>query len=157
MPPERESRPVGNGPAQSISTAIKTETTLRRRWAYSLIRRSMSPVPTYGSQAWIELPEGSAEKIASVVVAAEAWAMDGDDLVDDLHRELDERRRIDKALDDDDYQARAADHRKRWRHLSLAAPSRYAGQPVRPLEDIGADYTAATSPRSGDSPGRGSA
>ena len=114
----------------------------RRRWAYSLIGKAASPRPSYGSQAWLDLPEGSAEKVAAVVVAAECWAVDGDDPEARLHRQLEDERRAFKDAEDADYQARAVEHRARWRHLSVAAPPRYAGQTVRPLEDIGADYTA---------------
>jgi len=60
----------------------------RRRWAYSLIGKAASPRPSYGSQAWLDLPEGSAEKVAAVVVAAECWAVDGDDILERLRREL---------------------------------------------------------------------
>jgi len=60
----------------------------RRRWAYSLIGKAASPPPPYGSAAWLALPEGSAEKIASVVVAAEAWAVDGDDIPERMRRDL---------------------------------------------------------------------
>ncbi len=114
----------------------------RRRWADSLIRKAGKPPPSYGSPAWLALPEGSPAKVASVVVAAEAWALDGDDVEARLHRQLEDERRAFKDAEDADYQARAVEHRARWRHLSVAAPPRYAGQAVRPLEDIGAEYAA---------------
>lgn len=111
----------------------------RRRWARSLIRKAQSPPPSYGSSEWLALPEGSAEKIAAVVVAAECWVLDADDLEDRLHQELADERHAFKRAEDEDYQARAQAHRQQWRHLSVAPPPRYTGQVVRPLEDIGAD------------------
>ena len=125
-----------------MDTAIKAVEHLRRCWASSLIRRAGKPPPSYGSPDWLALPEGSPAKVASVVVAAEAWALDGDDVEARLHRQLEDERRAFKDAEDADYQARAAEHRKQWRHLSLAPPPRYTGQTVRPLEDVGADYTA---------------
>ena len=175
-PPGRENRPAGNRAAVSGSANLKLGSTippaadldtvnapfasgadsrgsdtapLRRRWAQSLIRKAPNP-PRYGSPAWLALPEGSPGKIASVVVAAEAWALDDDDVEARLHRLLEDERRAFKQAEDADYQARAADHRKQWKHLSLAPPSRYTGQTVRPLEDIGADYTAELAERRAD-------
>ena len=113
----------------------------RRRWAHSLIRKAPSPPPRYGSPEWHALPEGSDEKVAAVVVAAECWAIDGDDLGGRLGRQLDDERHAFKRAEDADYQARAAEHREHYRHLSVVRP-RYVGQEVRPLEEIGAEYAA---------------
>jgi len=141
-PPERESRPVGNGPAQSISTAIKSETSLapsapevtaRRSWSYRLVSRCATPPPIFGTREWLELPEGTPAKIASVVVAAESWARELDDLPERLEHELDERRRAEKAAEDAEYQARAAAHRRDWRHLRVVEP--YADRRDRELAE----------------------
>ena len=44
------------------------------------MRKAKVPPPPYGSTDWVALPEGSPEKIAAVVVAAECWAVDGEEL-----------------------------------------------------------------------------
>ena len=102
-----------------MTAAPSPEVAARRRWAYSLVRRAAAPVPSYGSSEWLQLPDGTPEKVASVVVAAESWARELDDLPDRLERELDERRRAEKAAEDAEYQARAAAHRRSWRHLRV--------------------------------------
>jgi len=142
-PPERENRSVGNGPVQSISTAIKTSTpsvaapaaevAARRSWSYRLVSRCATPPPIFGSREWLELPEGTPAKIASVVVAAESWARELDDLPARLEHELDERRRAEKAAEDAEYQARAAAHRHDWRHLRVVEP--YVDRRARELAE----------------------
>jgi hypothetical protein len=121
---DRESRPGHQTEAAPrISTPIKTLVSLRRQWAYGLIRRVTSPCPSYGSRAWLDLPEGDPAKIAAVVVAAEAWAIDGDDLERRLHEEVRNSRAAFKATEDEEYQARAAEHRRtapRFTGLSFA-------------------------------------
>ncbi len=66
----------------------------RKWWARVLIARGRSrgEVPCYGSRAWLDLPDGDARKVAGVVIAAECWAADGDDLVSRLHREVAQER-----------------------------------------------------------------
>ncbi len=111
----------------------------RRYWARRMIDKARgAEIPTYGTTAWSVLPEGSAERIAAVVIAAECWAQAADSLEEDLRREVDGRRRAEKCVEDEAYFARMVEHRSRWRHLSVVEP-RYVGQEVRPLEDIGAD------------------
>jgi len=122
-------------------------TSQRRRWAYSLIRKAEMPPPSYGSEAWLALPDGSDDKVAAVVVAAEAWAVDGDNVEGRLRDELEDRAAAEKHVEDADYQALATEHRKRWRHLGLVRPGRYAGQVVRPLEQVGADYLSELNER----------
>jgi hypothetical protein len=114
----------------------------RRRWARSLIRKAKSLPPSYGSPAWLALPEGSAEKVAAVVVAAECWAVDADGVTARLERQLDDERHAFKRAEDADYQARAAEHREQWRHLRVVRPLYDEQQVVRPLEEIGAQYVA---------------
>ncbi|MDQ3103702.1 MAG: DUF2742 domain-containing protein, partial [Actinomycetota bacterium] len=62
--------------------------TMRRRWAYGLIRRCPSPAPSYGSAEWLALADDDPGKVAAVVVAAECWAQSGDTLELDLRREV---------------------------------------------------------------------
>ncbi len=71
-----------------------------------------------------------------MVVAAEAWASSADTLAEDLRRELDERRRADKAQDDVEYVERYEAHRKQWGHLSVV---------VAPYADRRARETAEAS------------
>jgi len=88
--------------------------TMRRRWAYALIRRSPTPAPLYGTPEWIALADDDAGKVAAVVVAAECWATAGDTLELDLRREVEAARLAYKQAEDDDYRARAEAHRKEW-------------------------------------------
>lgn len=106
-------------------------TLARKRWAYSLIRRTASPPPAYGTPEWLALSDSDPAKVAAVVVAAEAWTGQMDTMAEDIIRELDERRRVDKELDDAAYQARAAAHRKEWKHLRVVEP--YADRRAREL------------------------
>ncbi|MGI8578631.1 MAG: hypothetical protein ACR2KG_12140 [Nocardioidaceae bacterium] len=116
----------------------------RRSWSYRLIRKAMAPVPPFGSREWVDLPEGSAERIASVVVAAEAWATDRDELPAHLAYELDAMRAESKRLDDDAYVARYRAHRRDFK-----APTRpsFAERRAAQLE--------GESPRPGDFVGAG--
>lgn len=135
---------AGEAPlAVSVVVTMTDTAAARRRWAQSLIRKAHNPPPSYGSVEWLALPEGSPAKVASVCVAAESWAVDGDDMEARLHRQLDDERRAFKHAEDADYQARASEHRKQYRHLSVAPEPRYTGQVARPLEEIGAEYMAS--------------
>ncbi len=117
-----------------------TITNARRKWAYSLIRRAKEPPPPYGSAEWLRLAEGSAEKIASVVIAAESHARAGDDLPLDLAREIDARR----AADDEHY--RALHRQAAERVAQIVKLPDYREKRRRELD--------AAQPRPGDFPGR---
>lgn len=83
----------------------------RRRWAYGLISRTNTPPPQYGSPEWLALPDGP-EKVASVVIAAEAWASSGDVLEETLRAQVEAERQAHlKAAEDEAYRA----HRDAWR------------------------------------------
>ncbi len=125
-----------------MNSSTLTNIESRRQWAEAMIRRCTDAQVSYGSPEWVALPEASCCKVAAVVRAAEGWARQGDDLEANLRLEVELSRRAFKADEDEDYQARAAEHRERWRHLSVLPPARYVGQQVRPLEDIGRDYMA---------------
>lgn len=102
-----------------------------------MIDGAEKPLPSYGSPEWLALPEGDRRKVAAVVVAAECWATDLDDLP---ARTLAESRAF-KAAEDADYQARAAAHRREWSHLSGArGPAYDQTNPPRDLRDIGREY-----------------
>lgn len=77
----------------------------RQQWARHLIERHPNP-PTYGSPEWLALPESHPAKISAVVVAAESWAMDGDELEERLRREILALSRANKHAEDADYVVR---------------------------------------------------
>lgn len=81
----------------------------RKAWVRRYTRQAPD-APPFGSAQWLALPDGPA-KIAAVVRAAEAWAMDGDDLQARLGAELDALRLADKRAEDDAWHARQAAHR----------------------------------------------
>ncbi|MEJ7689031.1 MAG: hypothetical protein WKF76_00565 [Nocardioidaceae bacterium] len=86
-----------------------------------------------------------AAKVAAVVRAAECWGVELDDLPDRLWHELDERRRAEKAEDDAAYLARAAAHRRDWRHLRAVEP--YAERRARELAEGDAERAKIDSRR----------
>lgn len=63
----------------------------RRQWARTLIRRGEADgatIPRYGTDAWHRLSQDDPRRIAGVVIAAESWATDADDVPGRLRREL---------------------------------------------------------------------
>lgn len=85
----------------------------RREWAYGMIARSAAPPPRYGSPEWLALPDGP-EKVASVVIAAEAWAREGEDLRERLALELGLTPQELKRLEDAAYLMTRDAHRASW-------------------------------------------
>lgn len=116
----------------------------RKRWALCLIRRCPAPPPAYGSSAWLALPEGSAEKVATVCVAAESWASTGDLLEEDLRREIEVARLTHKQAEGADYFARAAAHRQ-----SAPRPGKSFAQ--RRAEQLTLSGRPDSRPRAGES------
>lgn len=86
----------------------------RVSWAARLIGAAMKPIPRYGSPEWLALPEGSPAKVAAVVVAAECWARDADELEERLRAEVELSRAAHKADEDAEYVARRDAHRESW-------------------------------------------
>lgn len=41
--------------------------------ARDILARAERPIPRYGSDEWIELPENDLRRVAAVIVAAECW------------------------------------------------------------------------------------
>ncbi len=70
----------------------------RRQWAYALISRCAEPPPSYLSAEWLALPDGP-KKVAAVVLAAEAFAMEWESR---------------KAAEDVAFRADAEAHRSSW-------------------------------------------
>lgn len=68
----------------------------RRRWAAEILRVA-SDVPSYGSPEFLQLDDGDARKVASVVRAAECWATAGDDYPWITELELEHHRRTEDA------------------------------------------------------------
>lgn len=79
----------------------------RQRWARCFIDRHPEP-PSYGSPEWLALPESHPAKISSVVVAAECWALDGDELEQRLRVEVMALSRANKVEEDAEYVATMA-------------------------------------------------
>jgi hypothetical protein len=98
----------------------------RRRWAYRLLRRCETPPPLYGSEEWLSLPEGDVRKVGAVIVAAEAWATEGEELPDRLRQELEAAQAAHKAAEDAEYVARREAHREEWRHLRVVRGVAYS-------------------------------
>lgn len=73
---------------------MTTESRRRRRWATSTIRaaRALGPLPRYGAPEWLNLDQADPRWLAAIVVAAEAWAIDADNVADRLATELDAAR-----------------------------------------------------------------
>lgn len=98
----------------------------RRHWAFARIHAGGQGVPRYGSDDWLALADTDPRKVASVVVAAECWAREADDLVERLRLEVELSQRAFKATDDALYVARKEAHKKEWRGLSLVRGIAYA-------------------------------
>lgn len=103
----------------------------RRCWAYAMISRCSTPPPRYGSEAWTALTDGDVRKVAGVVIAAEQWAIDGDNLESKLRAELDNVRRAVKEALDAEYVDRRDSHRDNW-----------TGKAFRPSETIASEVEA---------------
>lgn len=98
----------------------------RRRWAYKMVARCSAPPPAYGTAEWLALPEGSIEKVAAVIRAAECWATDGDNLHENLRAQAEAAARAHKQLDDAEYVARREAHREQYRGLRLVKGEAYS-------------------------------
>jgi hypothetical protein len=100
-------------------------TAARRTFAAAHIRdaRSRGPIPRYGDPDWHALPYADPRRWAAVLVAAECWARDGDQLPDRLHTELADAAAASARLADEDFAQMAATVRHRAgapTHLELA-------------------------------------
>lgn len=65
------------------------------------------------------LPEGDAAKIAAVVISAEAWVTDHENIAENLQVELEASARAEKTLEDEAFRARRDAHRERYSRLRL--------------------------------------
>lgn len=85
----------------------------RRGWASAHIRdaKSRGPIPRYGDHAWHQLTATDPRRWAAIIIAAECWASDGDDIPGRLRRDLAHQADIDEQLLDEDFAAMAANVR----------------------------------------------
>jgi hypothetical protein len=90
----------------------------RRRWAEWMMIQAGGPVPRYGSPEWLALPEGDRRKVAAVIVAAECWAREADELEDRLRVEIEFSRIAHKLIEDAEYVARRDAHRAEWKRTN---------------------------------------
>lgn len=118
----------------------QTQIARRRDIEYGLIRKATKPVPKYGSEEFLALEPGSPEFVASIVVAAGAWAADGDNVEVNLRHEVEHTARAAKTLEDEQYVADVRGHRRQWGHLRLV--------PAR--DDLETRVAKARAPRPGD-------
>lgn len=76
------------------------ESRRRRRWATATIRsaRDLGPLPHYGTAEWWALDQADPRWLAAIVVSAEAWAIEADDLADRLAVEIEAARAAEDRL-----------------------------------------------------------
>jgi hypothetical protein len=117
--------------------ALTSEVVARRVWAYRMLRRCDVPPPLYGSREWLDLPDGHFAKVAAVVVAAEAWARDGDGLEHQIAAQIEAGRAAFKAEEDRRYVARARMHREEWHPVTHSTRPSFVERRRRQLEDAG--------------------
>lgn len=142
----RQSRP-GETEAARMSIADDNQIVIdgpdevdqRRRWAAMHLARATKPILRYGSAAWLALPNDHPGRFAGLVLAAECWARELDELPARLSAELEVQRRANKAAEDQAYAAAIAEHRDYWRKANGArTPASWANQPApRDLLDLG--------------------
>lgn len=85
----------------------------RSRWARRMIDAAEKPLPAYGSPEWLALPDHDRRKVAAVVVAAECWATDLDNLPERIRLEAEAHKRIEDAAYVERWQA----HHAEWRDM----------------------------------------
>jgi pimeloyl-ACP methyl ester carboxylesterase len=143
-----ESRPAANHEAaRSFPGDYPNSSAVHRKtWARELIDRATRPIQSYGSPEWCALPLDHPNRVAAVVVAAEAWAWDWENLEDNLRREVEEMRAAFKREEDAEYARSAAEHRKTM--------ERKYGRVLSSFEERRARQLEAAKPRLGDFPGR---
>jgi hypothetical protein len=87
-----------------------------------MIDRADGSPPAYGTPKWLALEDGDVRKVAAVVIAAENWARDGDELEERLRLEVEMAREAFKAEEDAEYASRRDGHRAEWGHLRIVSP-----------------------------------
>jgi hypothetical protein len=117
--PNEERRPWQEA-ADSKSSGDNTNSSAihRKSWARELIDKATRPIHKYGSPEWCALPLDHPNRVAAVVVAAEAWAWDWENLEDNLRREVEGLRAAFKSDEDAEYVRSYTEHRKQWSRKS---------------------------------------
>lgn len=102
----------------------------RHHWAAALICRGRESgvVVSYGDDLWHRLPQDHPARIAAVVVAAECWAADGDDLPGRLRADLAAARQAEDTLEAEAFAAMAADVRRRAGQIPLGVLAHRRGE-----------------------------
>jgi len=85
----------------------------RRAWAYRWVSRCHEPPVGYGTPEWLALPDGSPEKLAAVILAAERCVLDLEAA---------------KALEDQVWGERKAEHRAAWTDHGFRPDPRLAAE-----------------------------
>ena len=111
----------------------------RRRWAERMMIAAGTPVPRYGSPEWLALPEGDRRKVAAVIVAAECWAREADELEERLWIEVTFAQIAHKVTEDAEYVARRDAHRAEWKRSNEASRRAEQARDAR-REIYGEDY-----------------
>jgi hypothetical protein len=90
-------------PAPAVRTN-PADTASRRAFARAHIDDAArtGPIPRYGTADWHRLPYADPRRWAAVLIAAECWATDGDNLAANLHTELAAAHRTHRQLEDED-------------------------------------------------------
>ncbi|NRQ51554.1 hypothetical protein [Aeromicrobium stalagmiti] len=120
----------------------------RKSWSRALIDKATRPIQRYGSPEWCALPLDHPNRIAAVVLAAEAWAWDWENLEANLRREVESLRTAFKQEEDAEYARSVAEHRKVWsRKSNSVVLMSFEERRRHQLDEAGR-------PRPGDFPGR---
>lgn len=152
QPPNEKGRPQAALSSELVATTRTSpadtgtlgRSTGRRYWARRMVDKAKgADIPTYGEATWLSLPDGDPVKVAAVVIAAECWAQDGDDIPGRLAVEMAASYAAHKEAEDAAYVAKAKAHRE-------TAP-----KPVRAsFMQRRAEQLAAAAARTGDYTGR---
>jgi hypothetical protein len=141
------SRPGGAAPVDETAIRSDSDSTNvhRKSWSRALIDKATRPIEAYGSPEWCALPLDHPNRVAAVVLAAEAWAWDWEHLEENLRREVESLRAGFKKAEDEEYARNAAEHRRQ--------NERRFGRVVSSFEERRAAQLEAAKPRVGDFPG----
>jgi pimeloyl-ACP methyl ester carboxylesterase len=117
----------------------------RKSWSRALIDKATRPIERYGSPEWCALPLDHPNRVAAVILAAESWAWDWENLEDNVRREVEDLRAAFKRDEDAEYVRQYTEHRSAWQKKRVVSIS-FEERRRQQLEDA--------KPRPGDFPGR---
>jgi hypothetical protein len=113
-----------------------------------------APLPVYGDATWLSLPDGDPLKVAAVVVAAESWAVDGDDIPGHLGIEVAASYVAHKQAEDAAYAANAEAHRVAYETVRRGTYDQTRPGVISLDKWRAARIAEAVKARPGDYPGR---